>query len=91
MSLRLRSRLCRLMCGGGSAPPYELLNRGWGLRPVLWQSPKETISSFGRSETFHTSGGRAAKRIELVTAADNAGTSRLIGHPAPRGGCARRI
>src|SRR5438876_251512 len=45
-------RLCRLMCGGGYAPPATLFSSYWGCAPKRGPSPKE-ISKIpvGRSET----------------------------------------
>src|SRR5205085_773840 len=51
------------MCGGGSAPPKAGSLNSSGLRPASGAQPQKEIKQHvaGRSETFRTSGGRAAQ------------------------------
>jgi ABC-type nickel/cobalt efflux system permease component RcnA len=61
------SRLSRLMCGGGSAPPERFrFNRGCA--PKLGRSPKRPMKgSSGRSQAFRTSGGVAGEPISSAS------------------------
>jgi hypothetical protein len=58
-------RLYRLMCGGGCASPITS-RTFWGHAPNLGRSPIQEHSWIGRSETFLTSGGRAAVKIRAA-------------------------
>jgi len=60
------SRLCRLMCGGGSAPPELFTLITPGLRPALGRSPRFVSCLAGRAQPFRTSGGKAASRVSTA-------------------------
>jgi hypothetical protein len=57
---RSPERLRRLMCGGGYAPPRKRVQAFWGYAPNFLGRSPISGTAYGRSETFRTSGGKAA-------------------------------
>jgi pimeloyl-ACP methyl ester carboxylesterase len=56
----LLSRLCRLMCGGGSAPPKAVPNQS-GAMPPTWGVAPDSISSCRKGEALPHIGRRSRK------------------------------